>query len=95
MGKFRPLFVYFRYFLATISIIEKSVDEVLGIRTRGRRMVGANKTTELWLCFKLIRKLKFNLKVFDFLFLLLNTSFFSLLVKNSLSALKFDFICLS
>ena len=43
-------FVYFRYFLDTISIIhiEKSVDGVLGIRTRGRGMVGADETTELW-----------------------------------------------
>ena len=48
MGRFRPLF-YFRPFLITISIqIEKSVDGVLGIRTRGRRMVGADETTELW-----------------------------------------------
>ena len=39
---------YFRSFLVTISIqIEKSVDGVLGIRTRGRRMVGADKTMEL------------------------------------------------
>ena len=28
--------------------IEKSVDGVLGIQTQGRRMVGADKTTELW-----------------------------------------------
>ena len=28
--------------------IEKSKDGVLGIRTWGRRMVGAVKTTELW-----------------------------------------------
>ena len=50
MGQSQPLFVYFRYFLATISIIqiEKSIDGVLGIRTRGRRMVGADETTELW-----------------------------------------------
>ena len=34
MGQSRPLFVYFRSFLVTISIqIEKSVDGVLGIRT--------------------------------------------------------------
>ena len=48
MGPFRPLFVYFRYFLTTISIIqiEKSLDGVLGIRTRGHRMVGADETTE-------------------------------------------------
>ena len=43
------LFVYFRSFLVTISIkIEKSIDGVLGIRTRGHSMVGANETTELW-----------------------------------------------
>ena len=50
MGQSRPLFVYFRDFLNTISIIqiEKSVDGVLGIRTRGCRMVGADQTTELW-----------------------------------------------
>ena len=42
-------FVYFRSFLITISIqIEKSIDGVLGIRTHGRRMVGADETTELW-----------------------------------------------
>ena len=41
---------YFRYFLDTISTIqiEKSIDGVLGIRTQGRRMVGADKTAELW-----------------------------------------------
>ena len=50
MGQSRPLFVYFRDFLNTISIIqnEKSVDGVLGIRTRGLRMVGNDATTELW-----------------------------------------------
>ena len=49
MGQSRPLFVYFRSFLNTISIqIEKSVDGVLRIRTRGRRMVGADETTEQW-----------------------------------------------
>ena len=50
MGQSRPLFVYFCYFHDTISIIqfEKSIDGVLGIRTRGRRMVGPDKTTELW-----------------------------------------------
>ena len=30
------------------TLVEKSVDGVLGIRTRGRRMVGADETTELW-----------------------------------------------
>ena len=52
MGQSRPLFVYFRPFLIPITIsiiqIEKSVDGVLGIRTRGRRMVGKDETTELW-----------------------------------------------
>ena len=50
MGQSRPLFVYFHYFPTTISIIqiEKSIDGVLGIRTRGCRMVGADETTELW-----------------------------------------------
>ena len=49
MGQSRPLFVYFHSFLSTISIqIEKSIDGVLGIQTRGRRMVGADETTELW-----------------------------------------------
>ena len=49
MGQYRPLFVYFSYFLITISIIqiEKSIDVVLGIQTQGRRMVGADKTSEL------------------------------------------------
>ena len=50
MGQSRPLYVYFRPFLITISIIKikKSLDGVLWILTRGRRMVGADKTTELW-----------------------------------------------
>ena len=53
MGQSRPLIIfYFRSFLVPtiISIIqiEKSVDGVLGIRTRGLRMVGADETTELW-----------------------------------------------
>ena len=50
MGQSRPLFVYVRYFLNIISIIqiEKSVDGVLGIQTHGLMMVGADDTTELW-----------------------------------------------
>ena len=52
MGQSRPLFVYFRSFPIPITIsiiqIEKSVDGVLRIRTRGRRMVGKDETTELW-----------------------------------------------
>ena len=45
------LFLFiFCSFLVTISIIqiEKSVDGVLGIQTWGCKMVGADKTTELW-----------------------------------------------
>ena len=43
-------FVYFRPFLITIAIlqIEKSVDGVLRIQTRGRRMAGTDDTMELW-----------------------------------------------
>ena len=48
-------FCLFRPFLITITMIQiekaikdKSVDGVLGIRTCGHRMVGADKTTELW-----------------------------------------------
>ena len=48
MGQSRPLFVYFCYFIITISIFEKSIEGVLRIRTQGHRMVGADKTTELW-----------------------------------------------
>ena len=50
LGQSRPLFVYICSFLITISIIEieKSIDGVLGIWTRGHRMVGADETTELW-----------------------------------------------
>ena len=48
MGESRPLFVYFRPFLVTISIIqiEKSIDGVFGIQIWVRRMVGADETTE-------------------------------------------------
>ena len=47
MGQSRPLFVYFRSFLVTFSIIqiEKSIDDVLGIQAWGRRMVVTDKTT--------------------------------------------------
>ena len=50
MGQSRPLFLYFPPFLIAISIIqiEKSLDGVLGIWTRGRRIVGIDDTTELW-----------------------------------------------
>ena len=46
-GPIPASFVYFRRpLLITISIvqIEKSIDGVLGIQTRGRRMVGADNT---------------------------------------------------
>ena len=50
MGQSRPLFVYFRPFHITISIIqiEKSLDGVIGIQTWCHKMVGADKTIELW-----------------------------------------------
>ena len=65
MGQSRPLLVYFRYFLDTFSIIqiEKSVDGVHGIRTRGRRMVGADKTMELW---------RPQLKLFNYILIVLS-----------------------
>ena len=49
MGQSRSLFVYFRHFLITMSIIqiEKSLDGVLGIQAHGRSMVSADKTMEL------------------------------------------------
>ena len=49
MGQSRPLFRLFSSFSHHKSITNwKSVDGVLGIRTRDRRMVGADETTELW-----------------------------------------------
>ena len=50
MGQSRPLIVYFRYFLNTILIIqiEKSINGVLGIQTRGHILAGTDKTTDLW-----------------------------------------------
>ena len=51
MNQSRPFFVYFRPFIIQITIltiqIEKSINGVLEIWTRGRRMVGADKPTEL------------------------------------------------
>ena len=41
-------FIFVHFHITNQLQIEKSVDGVLGIRTRGRSMVGANKTTELW-----------------------------------------------
>ena len=56
MGQARqPLFVYFRPFLSTmtnvvqnLTVKGKSVDGMLGIRTRDFKMVGAAESTELW-----------------------------------------------
>ena len=50
MGQSRPLYVHFRPFLITISIIqiEKIVDGVLGIQTHRHMMVSADDTMELW-----------------------------------------------
>ena len=52
MGQIRPLFVYFRSFhnanIEQIDCNDKSVDGVLGTQTRGGRMVGTDKSTELW-----------------------------------------------
>ena len=42
------LFSLFSQFTISIIQIEKSVDGVFGIRTRSRRMEGADETTELW-----------------------------------------------
>ena len=49
MGQSRPFFINFCSFLISTLIIqiEKSVDGVLVIRTRGCKMVGADETTEL------------------------------------------------
>ena len=53
--EFRSLFVYFRPLLIPITITVskwttywKRVDCVLGIRTRGCKLVGADEITELW-----------------------------------------------
>ena len=56
MGQSRPLFVYFRCFHIPIQMtniqfeqfkLKKSVDGVLGTRTRGGMMEGADESTEL------------------------------------------------
>ena len=53
MGQTRPLFVYFRPFLNTMTntiknLTIKSVDGLLGTRNRGRQMVDTDESTELW-----------------------------------------------
>ena len=42
------LFIFVRFSLQFQYKMKKSGDDVLGIQTRGRRKVGADKTTELW-----------------------------------------------
>ena len=49
----RPLFVCFSFFShnkysRNITVNDKSIDGVLGTQTWGSRMVGADKSTELW-----------------------------------------------
>ena len=55
MGQTQPLLVYFRSFSqhkdkysSNFTINDKSIDGVLGSRTRGGRMEGADGSTELW-----------------------------------------------
>ena len=50
MGQSRPLFCLFSFFSSYNfnNTNWKSIDGVLGIGTRGRRMVGTDETTELW-----------------------------------------------
>ena len=45
-GQSRPLSLFSNYNFNNTNW--KSVDGVLGIRTQGRRMDGADETTELW-----------------------------------------------
>ena len=55
MGKTRPLFSLFSFFSqrkdkysTNFTINDKSIDRVLGNRTRGGMMEDADKSTELW-----------------------------------------------
>ena len=41
-------FIFVLFSLQFQYKLKKSIDGVLGIRTQGRRMVGSDKTTELW-----------------------------------------------
>ena len=61
------LFSYFSYDkYSTNTINEKSVDGVLGTRTQGSRMVGADESTELWRHLKALL-LGVNNAIFGFL----------------------------
>ena len=51
MGQTRPLFVYFSLFSrdkhsSNLTINDKSIDGVLGTRTQGGGLIGADKSTE-------------------------------------------------
>ena len=47
-GPTRPLFVYcLSFHMTNLTINDKSVDDVLGIRTQGSRIVGIDNSTEL------------------------------------------------
>ena len=50
MGQSQPLFVYFRLFYKTQTKYNliTSIDGVLGTQTRGGRIEGADKSTDLW-----------------------------------------------
>ena len=48
MGNPGLFFIFVLFSLQFLYKLKKSVDGVLGIRTRGSRMVGADETTELW-----------------------------------------------
>ena len=55
MGQTRPLFAFFHSFSqhkdkysTNFTINDKSIDGVLGSRTRGGMMEGADESTELW-----------------------------------------------
>ena len=47
-GPIPAFFCLFSFFSYSNNQIDNSVDGVLGIRTRGRGMVGEDETTELW-----------------------------------------------
>ena len=61
MGQTRPLFGLFLFFSqckdkysTNFTINDKSIDGVLGSRTRGSMMEGADESTELWRHSKLV-----------------------------------------
>ena len=48
MGQTQPFLFIFVIFSTNLTINYKSVDGVLGTQAQGGRMVGADKSTELW-----------------------------------------------